>query len=154
MKGHGKLLKAKKRWEQANPCLSVTTSLTCGNRPLKIPTAALEQHIPPSFNCSSLKCFQKMEQGNMKTHRHRERCISAFLLWLRVRQLWKLAFHKGQRQRDKYCKVIQGRSLLQPIKNLWVQDLRQFAFPLAIAQLRPLLLSLLKSSNSLAIAAE
>lgn len=51
MNGHGKVSKARKRWEQENQCLSVTTSVTCDNttggrgKKNKIPTAAPE----PSF---------------------------------------------------------------------------------------------------------
>lgn len=100
MNGHEKLSKAQKRWEQANQCLSVTTSVTCDNTPQKIPTAVLEQPIQPSFNCSAQKkCFlcERQNKGADEKLPLRIMYFFAFFLLLSIQQLVAFTFHSGQR---------------------------------------------------------
>lgn len=62
MNGHGKVSKARKRWEQENQCLSVTTSVTCdnttrGGEKKNSHRCARAVFFNKVFSRSSFKCF-------------------------------------------------------------------------------------------------
>lgn len=137
MNGHEKLSKAQKRWEQANQCLSVTTSVTCDNTPQKIPTAVLEQPIQPSFNCSALKkCFlcERQNKGADEKLPLRIMYFFAFFLLLSIQQLVAFTFHSGQRHPINIARSVREDPCLSQSKtlssfsNLWLKTLYKSQF--------------------------
>lgn len=112
MNSHGKLSKDRKCWEQANWCLSVTTSAAGDNAPQKIPTGLLEWEIQHCINCSSFEYFLSTRMDLRCSVKYC--CILSFIVHTLP---WEIHFSKWVQAPTKYFKVSRGRFLPQSIKK-------------------------------------
>lgn len=78
------------------------------------------QPTQPSFKCSSLMCYHARDRATERKKTNMENKLflcSFFFLFIVHTAVWSIHCFQWSETPNKYCKVSQGRSLLQPIKK-------------------------------------